>query len=343
VLAALAIGSCYDPDPAVPDAMSRRAIELAEELDDADALADALLGRILTYSGVAAHSRECLALLERLGAGRHTYRREDEAIGDSIATMPQFGLGDLAAVEASVRRGIAASELLKLALVRVQLRWTQAMLAQWHGDFDEAERHRLVAARAHAQTELHSETSTGIAFLAARWERGTLAGSQIAAPPTDVPAWEAASAAARGDEPAARRALETWLRPGRPVIWSTLGHQTLLAHVVADLGLADLAPALLPTLQPHTDEIANIGQVGVVGTVARACARLHALLGDESRARELLAQAAEIARRTGGRPELLRVRLELALLDDDRAELTAVAREADHAGLAPVAARAGRA
>ncbi len=340
VLAALAVGSCYHPDPAVPDGMSRRALELAEGLGNDDALADATLGRILTYSGVGSHSRECLALLDRLRARDHAQRREDEAIGHSIATMAQFSLADIDAVEDSVRRGIAASELLKLALVRVQLRWTQATLAQWRGDFDDARRHMVIAARAHAQTELHSETSTGIAFLAARWELGTLHESPIAAPPTDVFAWEAAAAAARGDEPAARRALDAWLRPGRPVIWSTLGHEALLAHAVADLGLRDAAPALLPALEPQADQIANIGQVAVIGTVALACARLHALLGSDARARELLAQAEGIAQRARGRPELLRVRLELALLDGDDAELAAVAREAGRVGLAPVAARA---
>ena len=54
LLATLAIGSCYDPDGRVPDRLSRSAIELAERLGDPDVLADTLLGRCLTFSGVAA-------------------------------------------------------------------------------------------------------------------------------------------------------------------------------------------------------------------------------------------------------------------------------------------------
>ena len=36
--------------------MERRALDIARELDDPDVIADALLGRILLFSGVALHS-----------------------------------------------------------------------------------------------------------------------------------------------------------------------------------------------------------------------------------------------------------------------------------------------
>jgi hypothetical protein len=67
VLAALAAGRCYDPNPAVPDRLSMLALQRAEELGDPDVLADALLGRLITYSGVAAARTHSQAWLEMLG------------------------------------------------------------------------------------------------------------------------------------------------------------------------------------------------------------------------------------------------------------------------------------
>ena len=98
VLAVTAIGRCYDPDPRVPDDMSRRAIELAESTGDDAVLADALLGRALTYSGVASP----------LGRGHRPARpRRDAHLrrrGPRRRPAPQPG--DPAAVQPRAHRGV---------------------------------------------------------------------------------------------------------------------------------------------------------------------------------------------------------------------------------------------
>ena len=104
------------------------------------------------------------------------------------------------------------------------------------------------------------------------------------------------------------------------------------------------APGLIDDLAPFTDRIANIGQVGVVGSVASAVARLHTLLGDPGTARGLLERARALAERTEGRPTLLSVRLNQARLAPPSRELAAevAALEADAGalGMAHIAAAA---
>jgi hypothetical protein len=48
VLAALAVGHCYNSDPAVPAAHLDKAEQLAESTGDPDVLADVLMGRLIT-------------------------------------------------------------------------------------------------------------------------------------------------------------------------------------------------------------------------------------------------------------------------------------------------------
>ena len=129
----------------------------------------------------------------------------------------------------------------------------------------------------------------------------------------------------------------------RAQIWTTLGHNTFLAHLAAEYGLSEFAAALLAELEPFVDRIAVIGQVGSAGPVALGTARLHALAGDRVRAYEHLAQARELARRTGGVPSLVRCDLLAAELADpaDRAVLAArVGADTRRLGMTGVAERA---
>ena len=89
-----------------------------------------------------------------------------------------------------------------------------------------------------------------------------------------------------------------------------------------------------------------IGQVGIVGPVALATARLHALLGDDAAARRDLSLAEGIARRGGGLPSLLRARLLACELDGQSGDVGAAARaladDAERLGMRGVAADARR-
>ena len=141
VLAALAVGHCYNPDPDVPAAHLERAQRLAESTGDPDVLADVLMGWLITYSGVATASERTLSWSQRLNAMRHSRFREDRVISSSVCTMALMNLGDVDATARSLAVGIEGSEALRLPVLRAQLRWMEAVLAVWRGDFAEADRH----------------------------------------------------------------------------------------------------------------------------------------------------------------------------------------------------------
>jgi DNA-binding SARP family transcriptional activator len=319
VLAAMAVASSYDRDPAVPDTLSRRAIALADALGDDEVLADTLLGRLVTYSGLATHCEEELALFARLSELRYGRARVDAAIGHSIASTAAFMRGDVAGAERHVRRGIAEAELQRLPVVRAQLRWMQAMLAEWHGDRAEADHQLALATEVHAQTELHGAAAAAeLARLFVAWTRGTLP------PDTPLPvfepvAWAAALAFARGDHDTAAAEAARWIGAQGPLLWTTLSHAVLLGHVVADLDRADLATPYIALLTPFSGRIAVLGQGPPPGLIDLALARLHDLRGDEDRAAELLAAATRLAEETDGRPTAERCR-RLALRDSSGAD-----------------------
>jgi hypothetical protein len=113
VLAALAVGSCYDPDGAVPDLLSQRAIAIAESTGDPDVLADALLGRAMTFSGVGERADESIALVERLLEVPHRTAQIDEVIAHGLLYLAKMALGDPDVVE-HVRLGALGSDVLRL-------------------------------------------------------------------------------------------------------------------------------------------------------------------------------------------------------------------------------------
>ena len=346
VRAALAVGSCYDPDPGVPDALARRAIEGAEELGDVDVLADALLGRALTYSGVWTHSEEVLELLGRLRDLGHRNARVDIAIGHDLASMTRLGLTDFDGAAAEVAEGIADADLLRLPIVRSQLRWMQGTLAQWHGDFAEADRQYRRAYEVHQRTELYGFGTWEFATGSMAWDLGTLA--TLESPGEAEPVvWEAAIAAARGEREKATARVEAWLGREGPIVWNTLAHQVLLAHVAADLGLTDAAVRLAKLLEPARGRIANIGQVGGMGPVALALGRLRRVLGEEDEAMVLFERAHEESLRGDAPPSALRCRLELALGEPESpardAELAAIAAAAEGLGMRGLVTAAGAA
>lgn len=342
VLAALAVGSCYHPNSAVPDEMSRRSLELARTHGDPDVVADALLGRILLFSGVARRSRESVELLTELLQLPHQQSRVDDVIAHTVASMTQLNLADTEAAAAHVRQGIIGCDLLRLPVVRVQLRWMEGTLAEWRGDFEWTARQYDTARQIHLKTELYTAGSDDLALNSLKWAQGELADTVPGF--VEPRAWDIAIAAAKGDRRAAADGIARWTSDPGPNVWTTLGHQTLIAHVIADLSLTEYGEKFLGLLSPFTDRIANVGQVGVIGAVAEASARLHAMLGRIEHASTLLDRAEEICSRTSGAPTLLRCRLLRAQLRSDSAdrtrELAAVVDEAEHRGMRAVASQA---
>lgn len=356
VLAALAVGHCYNSDPKVPAGHLDRAEQLAESTGDPEVLADVLMGRLITYSGVATASELTLSWSERLNSLRHSRFREDRVISNSVCTMSAMNLGDVDAAARRLAVGIEGSEALQLPVLRAQLRWMEAVLAVWHGDFAEAERHHRIAEHVHEQTELYGAGSGLMASVSLLRETGGPIDPQwrmMAATPetggqdmVDL-VKTALLTVSDGPEvaPAAEAILTDWLAArDRPHVWTTLGHLALLAHLAADGELARFAGPLLEELEPFGDRIAVIGQVGVVGPVALATARLRVLVGDHDRAHADLARARAIGARTAAAPTLARCDLlaaELAESDEQRRAVAVdVAVQAGRLGMRGVEAAA---
>ena len=311
VLATLAVGSCYDPDPAVPDQLSARAITLAEELKDDDVLADAILARALTFAGVASRSRESIALLTRLSALPHQMSQIDDVLTHSLLSMPTLTLADTTAAAEHVRLGAVGSDLLRLPVARAQLRWAEGTLEQWRGqDLTAVESLYDHAYFLHQQTELYTGGVHDVAILALRWEQGRLSeAADLGSGNVGLAAWVGAVVSAARNDHNADELIAAEIARVEPPVWTTLGRLVMLAHATADRGLSEQATVLLGRLQPFVDCIANIGQVGVVGPVALALARLSALLGDVAAAGLHLEVAGNITRRTHAASADLRCRL----------------------------------
>ena len=355
VLAALAVGNCYHPDPQVPDAQSRRAIDIADQLGDPEVLADALIARALTFSGIAGRAEETIGLLDRLAAlpgvleaipgVRHG---TDDVLRHALLTMADFSRGDMDAVAEHLRAGIAGSDRLRLPVTRVQLRWVESRTAQWRGDLDRSAELAAMAYERHQQTELYSADITyRTVRMALRWERGELAGTAIDEAMREPTVWHALAAAEIGDRERGREAIALWLRTPRPDHWYSLADRTWLGHAVADLELAEFAPDLIRLLIPDRAAIAAVGQTVNVGPVAVPLGKLHALLGDVDAARDDLNLAVRLAHQGGGRTDLLRARLAQLKLDATgplRSDgLAALAAEAEQLGMKAVARAARRA
>lgn len=236
VLAALAVGHCYNPDSTVPAQCLSRADELAAASGSTDLTADAILGYLLTYSGVANHSRASLERIAQLQSLDHAQSRVDTVIGHSIATMAAMSPGDVALAErrlAAGERGAPTAGGPRPTAVE------ESTIALWYGDLAGARRQHQVAREVHEQTELYVAGSGMIALMTYAWERGALAELGFA---SDDPlrwmqsvvdeggdngmvgvvvAGTAAIAGARGDS----RVVETCCRGGGPIVVRTCGRR----------------------------------------------------------------------------------------------------------------------
>ncbi|MDT3445204.1 BTAD domain-containing putative transcriptional regulator [Pseudofrankia sp. BMG5.37] len=343
VLAALAVGSCYDPDGSVPDLLSRRAIDLAERTGDDEALADALLGRALAFSGIAERATESLGLLARLAAVPHASAQIDEVITHGLRYLAKTALGDPTAAD-HVRLGALGSDLLRLPASRVQFRWAQGSLALWRDDdLTAAEATYRHAFELHRETELYQSGVYQVAMLSLRFEQGQL-GEPAETPPISMSApWTATLTAIARGGPGTDELIAAEIARFEPVTWATHGRLAVLAHAVADRGLREHVETLTARLAPVAHCVANIGQCGMVGPVALGLARLAALADDLPAARAHLGSATELAIRTQGAGALLRCRLFAAQLAArtgepvDDAELRDVAERAARRGMTGVA------
>ncbi len=342
VLAALACGVVYDPEGLAPERFSRQALDIAERIGDPDVLADALLGRVLAFSGIAARAQETLELVKVLRSLDHTLSRVDAVLSDSLLSMAMMTIGEPDRAEEHIRRGAAGSDALALPTTRTQLRWAEATLALWRGDLPLAQKIMDHAAQLHAQTELYHAGTHDVARTCLHWAAGTLASVPDLHPDLVHLSWAAAVVAAARDAPGCDALLAAEVFTEEPLQWVTHGSLTAVAHSVCDRGLVDLAGELVARLMPYTTYIATVGQVGVVGPVDLALSRLNLLLGDLGAARDHLTIATDLSARTrseGGRLHCLVLAQRLALEGGrapDADVLRAAAERADRLGFSGI-------
>ncbi|TQS42251.1 BTAD domain-containing putative transcriptional regulator [Cryptosporangium phraense] len=307
VLSALAVGSFYDPDFSVPDLLSTRALELAERTGDPDALADALLARGLVISSIGARAEESIGVLDRLADLPHTQAPVDDVLRHGMLWLVEFLRGNLDAAEEHHRVGSQGSDLLRLPVSRVQFRWAEGTMAAWRGDLTTARSIYDHAYQLHRQTELYIGGAQYLSQLSVLFAQGRLAEASppeewtedTEANPDVLDFTRAAVAAANGRVDELDELIASAL--GRNTrTWTTHSKLTLLGHLAVDAGLARHVPALLDRLTPLAGRIANIGQVGALGPIDLALARLHLLAGNVTAARDALASARALAERTGG-------------------------------------------
>ncbi|MBD0024159.1 MULTISPECIES: BTAD domain-containing putative transcriptional regulator [Gordonia] len=343
-LGALAVGHCYHHDASVPAGLLDRADEVAAGLDDDSVLVDVLMARLITYSGVAEYATLSIGLAERIRAIRagmrpssdetgYTATDVDDVIVDTVLTMSTMTLGDVAETERLVRRGIVGSERFRLPILRAQLRWMETSLAVWHGDFEVAMEHFRTAVKVQQMTELYVAGSDTVAMIGLATERHLLDAvietNELADKNVSTLDWArsiadefsddqmtvllaagvAMIADADGDHVLAERMITVWLSDERPMVWTSLCQAVLLAYVVADLRLPGYARYFIDYLTPYRGCIATLGQIGQVGTVGLALARLHYLVGEDEEGDAALREAHEVATRGSGAPSELRCRL----------------------------------
>ena len=317
VLTALAVGNSYSPDQDTFNETSRRAVQLAEELDDQDVLADTLVGRLAFLAATRADLAEYAATLDRLHGLSHADTSIDAVLEQCHRLRLSTFHGDLQDLENRLRQGVAGADRLRLAGLRLHFRWIETMTAQWRGDLDRAAALAETAYEAHRQFEA---SSADVSYLAPRlliwWDRGSLSDhpAEIAGSP-DPHLWSALAAVEAGDVAAGRELLATRLGLTGPEYWYTLPTDALLAHAVADLGMADAAADLLDRLEPRADLFAALGPFAVVGPIRLSMGRLWALLGEEERARSDLASAERMSRDAEHRAGIIRAQLAQLALD----------------------------
>ncbi|MFT4087381.1 MAG: BTAD domain-containing putative transcriptional regulator [Gordonia sp. (in: high G+C Gram-positive bacteria)] len=366
LLSALAVGHCYHTDESVPAELLARAERLAAEVGSPEVLADAAVGRLVTYSGVASRATELIGVAGSLAGLDYADAALDRVITDSVVAMADMTLGDLTSTQTRLRRAIAGSERMRLPVLRAQLRWMEMAVAVWHAGFDLAREHLRIAMAVHQQTELYIAGSGTLALMAAAgqqgvgddlidgalgtdgdwmgWVRGALHSASDNQVVRLLAAGVASIAWKHGDEALVHTMIDRWTAEETPMFWTSLAQATVLADLVVELGAVEKAPPFVTYLKPFAGGIATVGQVGCVGPVDLTLARLHYLCGDDADGDAALDRARRLCEDGGSASGVLRCRLLTASrgapTPERDAELIAIARAADDLGLPRVAQEA---
>jgi DNA-binding SARP family transcriptional activator/tetratricopeptide (TPR) repeat protein len=297
VLAVRAVGEYYGEQP-TGRAQAEEALAAARALDDPALVLAALTAnlRFLSHHGLAtqlARSQEMLDLARSVG-DRHA-----ELFAWTYRVSHLLMAGDLDGSEVAYRAAVDLGHHLGLVIFQAQVCWSEAVYPLARGELAAAEQLIEQARELHASTRLYMlDPVYAWVRLVLLWEADRLdeASDDLLA---FLPEAQAAVLARAGRRDAAVALLTGCCSIPHPPIFHALGSLALRARLVADLGLAELAPGLIDQLAPHAELLANFGSVTCVGPVATELGRLHALVGDATTAALLLTRAVERAEAAG--------------------------------------------
>ena len=265
-------------------------------------------------------SEELLALVEEF---------ELPARFTAIAHLARFTcayeIGDVSIAEKHIAHAGAEVDASRTPEMRAQVLWSEASISILRGDYDTAEKQA---------DEMHAAFRTTRSFVAdvcrgallgqIETERGNgEAAVQLTAVAVDTPyagtiqwyaAWVLAEAGRLGDAAAMLAAFDGDL----PDDWYTMFVRVAGLHAAVKVGDKERITTIAEVLTPLSGFLACNGSGGpVLGPIDLALAAAAHALGDDDRARDLLATALEMAERMGAKPWIARC-LELsAVLDGE--------------------------
>lgn len=299
VLAVSAIGEGYG-DLDRGRRIAAEAVALARDSGDHHLLATALIAEQHAWWSHEHREQQSDRAREMLDLARTHDLPEVELHGLTHRMMLELLDGTLDAAEDTFLRADALGERLGLDLYRAQLRWTGAIFPRARGDLGRAAdllaaaRDQHVQLRVYGVEEIVSWTSMALAL-----DMGSFEGFDDDLWAVTARAFPEAVVARRieqGDVAGAATQLRAICAgPPQPERYDRMGRITMRARLTADLGLAELAPALLAEVEPYGSCLGAIGMCSTVGPVGTEVGRLLSLLGHHDRAVTVLTATHERA------------------------------------------------
>ncbi len=331
-----------------PVALTQQAVDLAQEAEDPDTLAEVLgaRGSILEMGGTDADRTQTYEALLRLGRERGAPHFEADAL--SLRLQHRMELGDPVGIDRDLETCADLAEASAHPFHRAHLARSRAMRALWRGDLDEAERRVGEAAALGAEVDADHAGLVASAQLGAlrrlqarseEIEAGARAAAEAHPAMLSFRCGLAAIALDAGREDEARETLLRLARRGfadlRPRDPNLALQLALLAEVAVALGEAEAAEALAPWLDAYAGRVLSVPNVLTVGAADRHRGAIAGLIGDPDAGEAHLTQAIEIERRMEAGPWLAHALVDRARIrrargrDDAQADLAEAKALAD--------------
>ena len=298
ILAALAVGESYGPDPDRPARLAAQALALARSQPDPGTLAEALVGASWDGFGTAP-PQDALALADELGGLVDDLPPERRALAHAFRLTASLRLGNLDTAGEALAAGETTARAHRLPAFEATFAWARATLLAARGRLAAAEQAVATAYAMHQRTQVYAAELArwlvGLHLAEQRGDPGEAAGHADALAQVDDHGFLYQARTGSGPVDAAALAPRLAAVLDEPPSWHRVTRLAVVGHLVADLGLAELVPDVEGALGPYTGELVVLGTtLACGGPVARVQARLALAAGrpDEAVARYEAALAA---------------------------------------------------